>query len=153
MMRTHRHTDVDKDRAHLYPHTDFQLAIRRTTWLCARPLAYEGAHERAHEHGAVETRWWVLHRAITRSCSPVQHSSFHLFLLLLPRPRNVCSACIHAVMSKRYSTYLRDVSRMQMSHQGISIGLRILGWFSRTSGKCPRSPPIYSRLCSDGYRW
>lgn len=111
------------------------------------------AHERAHEHGAVETRWWVLHRAITRSCSPVQHSSFHLFLLLLPRPRNVCSACIHAVMSKRYSTYLRDVSRMQMSHQGISIGLRILGWFSRTSGKCPRSPPIYSPLCSDGYRW
>ena len=160
MMRTHRHTDVDKDRAHLYPHTDFQLAIRRTTWLCARPLAYEATCTRT----STRTRggWNTLMSSsscnntfLFPSCStsPVRHSSFHLFLLLLPRPRNVCSACIHAVMSKRYSTYLRDVSRMQMSHQGISIGLRILGWFSRTSGKCPRSPPIYSPLCSDGYRW
>lgn len=81
----------------------------------------------------VETRWWVLHRAITRSCSPAwpptppfDTPALPLVPAPVPAPPAKCLLRrIHAVMSKRYSTYLRDVSRMQMSHQGISIGLRI----------------------------
>lgn len=122
---------------------DFQFASGSTSWLMPLCLALVYVHTNEHEHAAWNTlmssspcnnTFLSSHQPL----SPIQHSSFHLFLLFLLRPRNVCRR-IYAVMSRRYSTYLRDVSRVQMSHQGISIGLKILRWFSRTSRKCPRS--------------